>query len=78
MSNQRNWLKNIRGGLTHQEFADKAHIDRSYYTQIENGTRTPSVETAKKIAKAFSFKWTLFFDENSGERQLGDKPTGTG
>jgi len=71
---KRTWLEKIRGEMTHQEVADMAGIDRSFYTQIENGTRSPSVETAKKIASALQFEWTLFFEIPCGETQLA---TGT-
>jgi putative transcriptional regulator len=65
----RGWLTRLRGDRTHQQVADMAGIDRSFYTQIESGVRNPSVTTAKKIAEALDFNWTLFFDKNSGERQ---------
>lgn len=71
MNKNRKWLTDIRNdlGLTHQEVAERAQIDRSFYTQIETGARNPSVETAKKIAKALNFDWIIFFDLSSGERQ---------
>lgn len=60
----RKWLKDKREtlGLTHEEVANKAGIARSYYTNIENGIKTPSVEVAKAIAKAVKEKWELFFE----------------
>lgn len=30
---------------------------------IESGDRKPTVKTAKKIAAALGFDWTLFFDD---------------
>lgn len=68
MKNKRYWLCDFRKQqmLTHQEVADIAEIDRSYYTQIESGQRNPSVETAQKIAKALKFDWTIFFAQSSG------------
>ncbi|MED0707112.1 helix-turn-helix transcriptional regulator [Aneurinibacillus aneurinilyticus] len=61
------WLKEIRDfkELSHDEVAELSGISRSYYTHIENGTKTPSVNVAKKIAKALKFKWTRFFKEES-------------
>lgn len=71
MSEPRNWLTDIRNnlGLTHQDVADKAKIDRSFYTQIENGSRNPSVDTAKSIAEVLDFSWTKFFDQKCGVTQ---------
>ena len=71
MSNSRIWLIDIRNekGMTQQDVADKAGINRSFYTQIEIGTRTPSVDTAKRIAAVLEFDWTIFFEHNSGETQ---------
>lgn len=65
----REWLVKIRGKRTHQQIADLAGISRNYYTEIENGIKTPSVETAKKLASALGCNWTLFFDFDSREKQ---------
>jgi transcriptional regulator with XRE-family HTH domain len=61
----RNWLIQLRElkKLTQQEVADLAEISRSYYSGIEVGTRNAPVKTAKKIASALGFDWTLFFEE---------------
>jgi len=58
------WLKKLRNQrkLTHEEAAKLSDISRSFYTHIENGTKTPSVDVAKKIAKTLDFDWTLFFN----------------
>lgn len=60
----RNWLKYFREKrkLTHAEVSVLSGISRSFYTHIENGTKTPSVDVAKKIAKTLGFEWTLFFE----------------
>jgi putative transcriptional regulator len=65
----RSWLKEMRlqKGLTQYEVAKKAKIERSYYTMIELGNRTPSVYVAKKIGKAIGFNWTIFFDHDCNE-----------
>lgn len=75
MATKRKWMVDARGLQTHQEIADKAKISRSTYSHIENGLRNPSVKTAKKIARALGVNWTLFFNENCGDKPL--KPTGT-
>lgn len=60
----RTWLKQkrISKKLTQAAVAKKSGISRSFYTHIENGTKTPSVLVAKKIAKTLDFDWTLFFE----------------
>lgn len=63
------WLKEYRGNRTHQEVAVLAGVSRNYYTEIENGVKNPSVETAKKLAEALELDWTLFFSANSREKQ---------
>ena len=63
----RKWLINMRleRELTQQQIAADVNIDRSFYNQIENGARNPSVDTAKKIAKVLNFDWSIFFEEAS-------------
>jgi putative transcriptional regulator len=58
------WLKSFRNKrkLTQEEVAKLCDISRSFYTHIEIGTKTPSVDVAKKIAKTLEFEWTLFFE----------------
>lgn len=60
----RNWLKEFRcvKGYTHREIANKCEISRSYYTHIENGTKTPSVEIARKLGRILNFNWIIFFE----------------
>ena len=71
------WLENLRGELTHQKVAERAEINRAYYTQIENGTRTPGVNVAKRIANTLGFDWTIFYDEEGNETMPRDQLTGT-
>ena len=58
------WLsiKRTEKNLTQEQVSRKADISRAAYSNIENGARNPSVETAKKIAKVLKFKWTKFFE----------------
>lgn len=60
------WLKEFRetANKTQVVVADEAEISRSYYTNIENGTKTPSVNTAKSIARVLCFQWELFLMTN--------------
>lgn len=62
----RKWLKELRSnrGLTQEEVALLSDISRSHYTSIEIGTKTPSVEVAKKIGKTLKFDWVNFFNNN--------------
>lgn len=66
------WLKHYRKNrkLTQEEVAKLSDISRSFYTHIENGTKTPSVDVAKKIAKTLDFDWTLFFSNQCSLEEL--------
>jgi len=70
----RYWLKDIRKSknLTHEEVAKESNISRSFYTHIENGTKTPSVDVAKKIATALGFDWTLFFENKCSFKEQNE------
>lgn len=50
---KRNTLAEVRArrGLTHQQVADAAGISRAFYTRIESGIRTPSLDVALRIAE---------------------------
>jgi transcriptional regulator with XRE-family HTH domain len=41
-------------GLSQDELAKRARLDRSYVSDLERGTRNPSVESILKIADALS------------------------
>ncbi|GCL71753.1 XRE family transcriptional regulator [Paenibacillus naphthalenovorans] len=71
----RTWLIQMRElkKLTQQEVADLAGISRSCYSGIETGNRNARVPTAKKIANALGFDWTLFFEEKG--RKTSQKKT---
>ncbi|MBO0962530.1 helix-turn-helix transcriptional regulator [Neobacillus sp. MM2021_6] len=68
------WLKKFRDKrkLTHGEVSELSGISRSFYTHIENGTKTPSVDVAKKIAKTLDFEWTLFFEYECSFKEQND------
>ncbi|CAK7069536.1 helix-turn-helix transcriptional regulator [Tissierella sp.] len=61
------WLSNIRQQQekTHEDVATGCNITRQFYSMIENGERTPSVSTAKKIASVLDFDWTRFYEEET-------------
>ena len=50
-------------GLTQGELAEKTGINRSTIACIEAGINTPSISTAKILAKFLNFDWTLFYEE---------------
>ncbi|MBO0960905.1 helix-turn-helix transcriptional regulator [Neobacillus sp. MM2021_6] len=64
---KREWLIKLRKmkKMTQKEISTIAFIDRSYYTLIENGKRTPSIAIAKAIAAALDFDPLLFFHETA-------------
>jgi len=65
----RTWLKEYRTAkdLTQYDVAQRAGIERSYYTMIESGNRTPSVHVAQSIGKVLGFDWTIFFAPKSND-----------
>ncbi len=71
----REWLKEMRDnrGFTQNEVSRLSGISRSHYTHIEKGTKTPSVETAKVIAKTLKFNWVIFFESNSSLKEQKQK-----
>lgn len=58
----REWLVELRAGRSQSKVAKEIGIAQSTYASIETGYRTPSVETAKKIADVLGFQWTQFFE----------------
>ncbi len=65
----RKWLIDIRlqKGLTAEQVALGVGVHRVYVTQIENGSRRPSVPVAKRYADFLGFNWTLFFEDNCSD-----------
>lgn len=57
----RDWLRKYRGSRTQQAVAEKIGIDRSTLAKAELGGPL-NVDTAKRIANFYGFKWFLFFD----------------
>jgi putative transcriptional regulator len=57
------WLKRVRleKRLSQKQVADAIGVTQAYYSMIEAGTRTPSVQIAKRIGCIFEFSWTKFF-----------------
>lgn len=72
----REWLAELRGGRAQSKVAKEIGIAQSTYASIETGYRTPSVDTAKKIADVLGFQWTRFFE--SEEVSNKKPPAGPG
>ncbi|TMU85183.1 helix-turn-helix domain-containing protein [Bacillus sp. BHET2] len=63
MSQQkRNWLERLRKlkGYSQEDIASSIHIDRSYYSKIENGVRVPSRKLAEHLADILNFHVSIF------------------
>ena len=52
-----------REKLTQAELANEVSVSENYIYMIEAGVRTPSVDTAKKIATRLGFDWTQYYQE---------------
>lgn len=50
-------------GMTQEDLAGEAEIDRSFLSEIENGHKNISVETLKKIADALNVKPSILLDD---------------
>jgi transcriptional regulator with XRE-family HTH domain len=50
-------------GLSQEAFADHCGLHRTYIGAIERGEKTISVETANKLAQAFSLSLQDFFGQ---------------
>lgn len=50
-------------GMTQEDLAGEANIDRSFLSEIENGHKNLSVETLKKIADALKIKPSFLIDD---------------
>lgn len=62
----RKWLIEERKKrlLKQSDIAKLIGISRSYYSEIEVGTKTPSGKVAKKIADFFKVDMTIFFEDD--------------
>lgn len=66
----RHWLVQFRKtkGLTQQQVAEITGISRSYYADIEQGTKGASGKAAKLIANALGFDMNLFLQMLDAKR----------
>lgn len=49
-------------GLSQESFAELCDLHRTYIGSIERGEKTPTLDTAAKIAKALGVKLSTVFD----------------
>ncbi len=49
-------------GISQEELADKAEIDRTYITSVECGKRNISIVNIEKISKALGVTLSMLFD----------------
>lgn len=49
-------------GISQEELADKAEIDRTYITSVECGKRNISIVNIEKISKALGVSLSKLFD----------------
>lgn len=61
---KREWLisKRMKCSKTQEQIAEEIGIKRTTYASYEQGERTPSVSSAKKIGDFLNFSWTIFFE----------------
>lgn len=61
---KREWLIALRKerNLKQSDVAELCNLNRSFYTYIELGVRTPSVKRAKKLGLVLEFEWTKIYE----------------
>ncbi len=52
-------------GISQEALANKAEIDRTYVTDVENGRRNISIENLEKLVTALEVQFKDFFDSPS-------------
>lgn len=55
--------------MTQEELALEAEMERSYVSDLERGTRNPSVRALGRLAKALKIEPYLLLCSNSGDAQ---------
>ena len=54
--------------LSQESLANKADVDRTYVTDVENGRRNVSVEILERLIKALEVTVSEFFDSKKFKR----------
>jgi DNA-binding XRE family transcriptional regulator len=70
-------LKQLRRerGITQQELANKAGLHRTYLSDMERGSRNPSLTSLERVAAALDFSLSEVFKH--AEQTDADRPTAT-
>ena len=57
-------IKELRNklGISQEELADIAELDRTYITSVECGKRNISIVNVEKLAKALNVSLAMFFE----------------
>ena len=57
-------IKELRNnlGISQEALANKAEIDRTYVTDVENGRRNISIQNLEKLTIALNIQFKDFFD----------------
>lgn len=74
MNPQENFGKLIRhyrtkSGISQEELAFRAGLDRTYIASVENGRRNVSIQTIHKFLTAFKLTYTEFFSGFESEKE---------
>lgn len=57
-------IERVRRGLTQEELADKAGVDRGHVSYIERGKRSMMPATASKLVRALGFSFSRALEEH--------------
>lgn len=70
----RDWLIAIRTAkeLSQKYVSEQVGVAQASYCNIEKGKVSPSVPTAKKIAKVLGFDWTRFYEDDDNAPALDE------
>lgn len=52
-------------GISQEALANKAEIDRTYVTDVENGRRNISIQNLEKLVDALNISFTDFFNSSN-------------
>ncbi|MEY2502396.1 MAG: hypothetical protein QOI07_2730 [Verrucomicrobiota bacterium] len=65
-----NAIKSTRSalGISQEELAARAGLHRTYVSDVERGTRNPSLESVEKLAKALELSLPMLFERAGHER----------
>lgn len=61
---KREWLITLRNekGYSQEKLSEMIGVTQMTISNVENGSRRPSVELAKKLGTLLDFEWTKFYE----------------